>query len=133
MLLRKLGVALIMSYKVIVSYEASIDLNNIVNYVYYSLKNPSAANHLLDMFENVVNSLAEFPRRHPVNDDPVLHAYGIRVVVVGNYLALYTVDEELKKVSIVRFMYRRRDWISILSENSSFTKDSSTVHEKEII
>lgn len=104
-----------MSYKVVVTNSASMDLNSIVDYIYYSLKNPTAAVHLVNMFEGVVLSLAEFPKRHAVHDDPVLQSNEIRIATFGNYFALYTVDDNSKEVCIVRILYKRRDWISILS------------------
>lgn len=37
---------------------------------------------------------------------------------VGNYLAFYIVSEDKKQVSIVRFLYAKSDWNSILIQIS---------------
>ena len=119
-----------MSYRIVISDEAINDLNNAADYIDYSLKNRDAANRLIDSFEENVLSLADFPERHPIPDDPYFAAYGIRYIEIGNYLAFYIVDNDKQEVSIIRFLYKRRDWIAILSKYSNTYKDSSRVHEK---
>jgi toxin ParE1/3/4 len=37
-------------------------------------------------------------------------------VIVNNYLAFYTIDEEKKTVIIVRFLYQKSNWTSILRQ-----------------
>ncbi len=49
-------------------------------------------------------------------DDPVLASWGIRFVIVNNYLAFYTIDEEKQTVIIVRFLYQKSNWTSILRQ-----------------
>lgn len=119
-----------MSYKIVISSETIADLNNAADYIDYSLKNRDAANRLIDSFEDTILSLADYPERHPVLDDPYFAAYGIRCIEIGNYLAFYNVDNASQEVSIIRFLYKRRDWIAILSKYSSLNTDSNRVHEK---
>jgi len=41
---------------------------------------------------------------------------GIRFVIINNYLAFYTIDEEKQTVIIVRFLYQKSNWTSILRQ-----------------
>ncbi len=51
---------------------------------------------------------------------------GIRFVIINNYLAFYTIDEEKQTVIIVRFLYQKSNWTSILRQISpSFNHYSS--------
>ncbi len=83
--------------------------------------NPQAADGLLDAVEETLPTLAEKPKRFAVVSDPVLKAWGIRFVQINNYLAFYVVDDNAKRVNIIRFLYMKRDWIGILRRG--FTAD----------
>ena len=50
---------------------------------------------------------------------PVLASWGIRFVIINNYLAFYTIDEEKQTVIIVRFLYQKSNWTSILRQGFS--------------
>ena len=41
---------------------------------------------------------------------------GIRFVIINNYLAFYTIDKEKQTVIIVRFLYQKSNWTSILRQ-----------------
>jgi hypothetical protein len=41
---------------------------------------------------------------------------GIRFVIINNYLAFYTIDEEKQTVIIVRFLYQKSNWTSMLRQ-----------------
>ena len=66
--------------------------------------------------EDQVSSLSEFPERFPLVDDPVLASWKIRFVIVNNYLAFYSIDEEKQLVIVVRFLFQHSNWNSILRQ-----------------
>ena len=101
-------------YKVVVSKPAEDDLLSAVNYIAKELKNPVAAVNLLEKAAEVLNSLSNFPLRHSLLEDEYLSQLGIRMMQIDNYLAFYIVHEKDQIVSIIRFLYARRDWMSIL-------------------
>ena len=49
-------------------------------------------------------------------DDPVPASWGIRFVIINNYLAFYTINEEKQAVIIVRFLYQKSNRTSILRQ-----------------
>lgn len=105
-----------MSYKIHITQTAERDLTNAADYIEFTLKNPYAADVLLDEASRQIETLADFPQRIKPIDDPVLSALAIRFIAIKNYLAFYVVSEETKQVIIVRFLYAKRDWISILKQ-----------------
>ena len=80
------------------------------------LFDPAAADELLSETERVVSALAEFPEMYALADDPVLKSWGVRIAPVKKYIAFYTIDEDERCVKIIRFLYGKRDWNSILRQ-----------------
>lgn len=103
-----------MKYELHITRAAENDLNEAADYIEFILMNPQAADDLLDAVEETLPTLSEYAKRHALVDDPVLKAWGIRFVQIKNYLAFYTIVEDEQKVYIVRFLYGKRNWISIL-------------------
>lgn len=97
-----------------ITLTAEKDMNHAADYIEFVLKNPQAADHLLDEAEQKINALAQFSKQHPLVEDTILASWGIRFTQAGNYLAFYIVSDGEKKVTVVRFLYGKSDWISIL-------------------
>lgn len=108
-----------MSYSIHITATAEQDLINALNHIEFVLKNPKAADDLLDESKFKINSLAEFPAEFRLVDDMLLASWGIRFVVVSGYLAFYVIFEERNQVTIVRFLYRKSNWPSILRQGFS--------------
>ena len=103
-----------MKYDLHMTRAADNDLHEAVDYIEFVLMNPQAADHLLDAVEETLSVLSEYAQRHALVDDPVLKTWGIRFVQIKHYLAFYTIAEDEQKVYIVRFLYGKRNWISML-------------------
>ena len=108
-----------MNYEVRITRAAENDLNEAADSIEFVLLNPQAADDLVDAVEETLPTLAQYAQRYALVDDPVLRAWGIRFVQIKNYLAFYTISEEEQKVYIVRFLYGKRNWISILKNGFS--------------
>jgi addiction module RelE/StbE family toxin len=103
-----------MTYKIRITKAAERDLISAADYIEYNLKNPQAANELLSKATELILGLSDFPQRYEIVNDPILRGWEIRFIRINNYLAFYTVSEKDKMVYIVRFLYGKRDWLSIL-------------------
>ena len=86
------------------------------DYIEFTLKNPSAADHLLNAVARQISTLADLPQKFQLADDPVLASWGIRFMQIKHYLAFYTIDEEKQTVIVVRFLYQRQNWMPILQQ-----------------
>ena len=103
-----------MNYQIHITGKAERDLAEAADYIEFTLLNPQAAEDLLDKAEEEINKLAFMPEKFKTVDDPVLAAWGIRLIVINSYLAFYLIDEKTRTVHIVRFLYGKRNWVSIL-------------------
>ena len=108
-----------MSYTIHITATAERDIMRAADHIEFNLKNPTAADHLLDVATKQINSLADMPQKFQLVDDPVLASWGIRYIIVNNYLAFYTIDEEKQLVIIVRFLYQKSNWNAILHQGFS--------------
>ncbi len=105
-----------MSYHVHITSSAEHDIMQAADYIEFTIKNPTAADNLLDVVAKQIDSLTDQPQKFRLVDDPVLASWGIRFVIINNYLAFYTIDEEKQTVIIVRFLYQKSNWTSILRQ-----------------
>ena len=106
-----------MNYFVNITDLAEEDILSTTKYISNDLKNPIAANSLLDEIEKHEKLLEKNPYTHPLVRDDYLSEKGLRIMVIKNYIMLYVIDDENNSVNVIRFLYGRRDWKNILSEN----------------
>ena len=110
-----------MSFCIQITSLAERDLNRAADYIEFILKNPKAADDLLDEAEKKINSLSDYPEKFPLADDPVLASWGIRFVIVKGYLAFYTVSKTENLVIVVRFLFQKSNWSSVLRQGFPLT------------
>ena len=103
-------------YKLIITKAAENDLRNAVFYIAYDLKNEAAANRLLDETDKQLSALCDMPECNPLVRDSFLASKGVRIKIIGKYLAFYVIREESKSITVLRFLHSRRDWTSILPD-----------------
>lgn len=101
-----------MNYHLHITSVAQRDISQAADYVEFVLKNPKAADDLLEETDQKINALLPFSQEHPIVEDKLLAAWGIRFTQIKNYLAFYVVEEN--QVTVIRFLYAKSDWISIL-------------------
>lgn len=101
-----------MSYHLHITSVAERDISQAADYIEFVLKNPKAADDLLEETDQKINALLPFPQEHPIVEDKLLAAWGVRFTQIKNYLAFYVVEEN--QVTVIRFLYDKSDWISIL-------------------
>ena len=75
-----------MKYNIHVTQAAERDMANAYDYIDLVLKNPTAADKLLDVADEKIGALAEFPHKFEVVSDKLLSLWGIRFTIVMNYL-----------------------------------------------
>ena len=103
-----------MAYKIIETELGQKDLSGIVDYIVYSLENPSAAAALLDEVEACYDTLERHPMMFEACRDPYLKALGYRKVGIRNYIMIYKVHEPTKTVSVRRFFHCMQDYEKLI-------------------
>ena len=101
-----------MNYHLHITSVAQRDISQAADYIEFVLKNPKAADDLLEETDQKINALLPFPQEHPIVEDKLLAAWGIRFTQIKNYLAFYVIEEN--QVTVIRFLYVKSNWISIL-------------------
>jgi len=99
-----------MSFKIVHSIPATLDLDGIIHYIAFRLNNPTAASNLLDEYENRLTNLRESPRFYgPAHIESLAHR-GFHQFSFGNYIAFYTINDEEQKVNIIRIFYKKQNY-----------------------
>lgn len=107
-----------MNYKLHITGKAQQDLVEAADYIEFILYNPTAADALLEEAGAEFHSLTFMPEKHALAEDPVLRVWGIRFITVKNYLAFYTIDEEVGIVYVIRFLHSKREWATLLRKGT---------------
>ena len=98
-----------------VSPEALADLQEIKKYITDELGNPAAAKRMVTGITKAMRRLKRFPRSGAPLSSHVEIPTDYRFVVYGNYLAFYRYSGDT--VFVIRVLYGKRDYISILFPN----------------
>ena len=105
-----------MTYNLIITEPAEMDLIETGLYVNRILNSPIAAQNLLDEIESHILSLGQMPERYALVSSERLAILGVRAIPVKNYLIFYVVYEDSKTVAVVRVLHGSRDWEGLLLE-----------------
>ena len=106
-------------YEVLRAQAAEDQLRDIVLYLVDVSGGNGPALRLLDRIERAMTLLSSFPRLGVVPSSPALSQRGYRMLVVGEYLVFYRVDDELRRVIVVGFFYKSRDYEALMPEGDS--------------
>jgi len=92
------------------------DIDSCYNYIKDKLDAPMAAENLMKELYEKLNHIKENPYSRPLVHDKLLASLGIRSIKVKNYLLFYSIEEEIKNLNIITFMYNKRDWVNIVKD-----------------
>jgi plasmid stabilization system protein ParE len=99
-----------MAYKVKTTESADRDTDEILVYIAETLANPKAAADFAGALEERYTALEDHPLMFELSRSERLARMGYRRFVVGNYVALYLVNEERQEVTVARIFYGRRNY-----------------------
>ena len=102
------------TYSIEVSEPAENDLRDIILYISSQLSSPMTAMNMMDTIEEALLGLSEMPQKCAAVRDDRLASMGYRKLLIKNYVAFFTIDEQSKVVNVERILYARRDWLRIL-------------------
>lgn len=100
--------------RILFTEPAEYDLLDIEYYIHVHLCNPQAAERVTEGILERIKTLADYPMSHPCVQDELLNRIEIRVTWFENYSVFYTYDEETDVVSIMRILYAKADWKTLL-------------------
>lgn len=103
-------------YKIEIAQPAVRDLQDILDYIANTLKEPVTAQRIYTSIKAEILTLASMPERNCVVDDEPYAAMGVRRLFAENYVVFYVLDKGRSCVHVLRVLYNRREWQSILGE-----------------
>ncbi len=101
-------------YKTFFTRKAYEDLRSVYRYIKEELQNNSSAIKIIDEVERKIALLEEYPLSGSLFQSDVLQIKGYRKLIINNYIALYTVDEQQQEVHIIRIIYGKRDYQELI-------------------
>ena len=101
-------------YSIKITKPAENDLRGIGDYIAQQLLEPEIASKVVNKIGNAIMTLEENPLRNSLVADQRLSLQCIRKIIVENFIVFYIVKEELRIVTIIRILYDRRDWMTLL-------------------
>ncbi len=103
-------------YKVKITPQASAQMLEIFSYIRGTLKEPVAAERLIDELQKNILSLSSMPKRVALTDEEPWRSYGVHKMPVKNFLVYFWINEELNEVHITAVIYGRRDQLEQLKQ-----------------
>ena len=96
-------------YKVRLLPRAFRDLDNIFEYIANEKLSPDAAKRQTNRIKEAIRSLSSFPESHQERQEGRYADQGYRQLLIGNYMAVFRIDEVRKIVYIVTVQYKGRN------------------------
>lgn len=103
-----------MTYKLEILPIAKKEIENILFYISYNLKNISAARDLSRQIFECMNTILLFPFGASIYKTKRKLEKEYRFVKVKNYLIFYTINEDIKVITIARVLYRKMNISNII-------------------
>jgi len=112
-----------MTYQIVLTDSAFIDLENIKRYL--DIDNPEAAKTYVSHIVGRLDHLSSFPYLGPCFANSIFAYAKARYLTVGNHVAVYQVDELSKCVYVLRVLSHFQDWKAIANKD--------ILHKEEVI
>jgi toxin ParE1/3/4 len=101
---------------VVFTEPAEYDLLDIEYYISVELCNPQAAQRISDGILDAAEKLSKYPTSHQLVDDELLRGVGLRMTRFDNYNIFYYYNMQNDVVHIIRVLYNKVDWQSLLKK-----------------
>lgn len=101
-------------YRLVITEPAEIDLRDIADYFANELMEPAIARRMITQIAEAIFQLEQLPFRNGLVRDERLAGQGIRKLLVDSYIVFYVVSDGEGTVTIIRILYGKRNWSSLL-------------------
>jgi len=101
-------------FRIIIADLAKQDIRDIRVHIANELQEPVVADEIVNEILDATLTLEEMPERIALVKDARLAEKGIRPLYIKNYTIFFRIEKSKKIVDIVRVMYSKRDWASLL-------------------
>ncbi len=96
-------------YEVILTTQAKMELNNIYKYIsnFFCLLRKQLKK-FIDKFKTSILRLEHLPKSCSIISEDINSKYEYRKLIINNYIVIYSIDEENRKVYIHRIIYQKK-------------------------
>ena len=99
-------------YELILTDRAKQELEDIYEYISKSLMAEKAAENLINKIERNILRLETMPESCSIIEEFKERKKQYRKLIINNYVAIYRIDEENRKVYIIRIVYGGRNYLN---------------------
>lgn len=92
-------------YTLSFSKDLEKNLEEIFEYIFYTLNAPVAAKYLLKEIDDNIMKLKTFPYMCKALENKELELYQYHKLIVKDFIIIYSIDEQNETVNIVRAFY----------------------------
>ena len=103
-----------MAYNVIMLPAAEEDYREILRYLDRRFDSPQAIRTFNKKLQEALTNLTDTPRMYAFSTDEVLRQRGYRKFLIGNYVALFQIDEPKQIVEIYRIFHGSQNYAKYL-------------------
>lgn len=103
-----------MAYNVIMLPAAEEDYREILRYLDRRFDSPQALRAFNQKLRETLENLTETPRMYAFSVDETLRQRGYRKFLIGNYVALFQIDEPNQVVEIYRIFHGSQNYAKYL-------------------
>ena len=101
-------------YQIMITPTAKDDLIDIGDYISFILLEPETSEKFIKGLRRSISQLQYFPNKFPIIQDYRLKYRKIHYMPYKNYYVFYQVDDEKKRVVLLRVGHKNRNWKYIL-------------------
>lgn len=101
-------------YRIMITSKAKDDLIDIGDYISFVLLEPETSQKLIKGLRSSISQLQYFPRKFPIIDDYIIKYRKIHYMPYKNYFVFYVIEDDKKRVIVLRISHKSRNWKDIL-------------------
>jgi toxin ParE1/3/4 len=101
-------------YEVDVMPRVESDIDGIYEYIANVFQAPDTAQKMVQRIDAAIDHLGENPHLYSKSYNEVLAAKGYHRVLVGHYGIFFLIDDEARRVLVMRVVYEGRDLEALL-------------------
>lgn len=104
--------------------SAYAELDTIYIYIAQQLLEPEISANQVKRIISAIGNLDEMPHRNPLYPKEPWRGFGLRKLLIDNYIVFYITDDEKEEVIVMHIFYGGRDIANILNKELKNIDDS---------
>ena len=116
-----------MYHKILETDEAINDVSRIACKAYDYTRDMDSGLVFIQLYDKTIDNIAMFPNGFSVTDIEY-RGYMIHLLPFGNYNLFYIIDEDKRRIIILRILYQKQNWQRILKVDNAYHVHKNTLY-----